>query len=106
MLAVAVVIAGLDPAIHPVRKKVLAKRMDPRVRPAGDGSLAWRETPPLTRLALSALATLSPQNCGEREETGFAACADFISHEFGLAEIACIDPSSPARRVAMALHTT
>jgi hypothetical protein len=28
------VIAGLVPAIHPV-----AKRMDPRVKPAGDGSV-------------------------------------------------------------------
>jgi hypothetical protein len=32
MLNHAVVIAGLDPAIHPFRKK-----MDPRVKPAGDG---------------------------------------------------------------------
>jgi hypothetical protein len=31
-----VVIAGLDPAIHLLRKKVLAKKMDPRVKPAGD----------------------------------------------------------------------
>jgi hypothetical protein len=31
------VIAGLDPAIHPASKKLLAKRMDPRVKPAGDG---------------------------------------------------------------------
>ena len=30
---------------------------------------------PLTRLAPSALATLSPQNCGERVHTEFAACA-------------------------------
>jgi hypothetical protein len=30
------VIAGLDPVIHPLRKNVLAKRMDPRVKPAGD----------------------------------------------------------------------
>ena len=34
----AVVIAGLDPAIHPVRKKLLTKGMDPRVKPAGDGT--------------------------------------------------------------------
>jgi hypothetical protein len=33
---IAVVIAGLDPAIHPLRKEVLTKRMDPRVKPAGD----------------------------------------------------------------------
>src|SRR5262249_57792485 len=31
--AIAVVIAGLDPAIHPVRKKVLTKTLDPRVTP-------------------------------------------------------------------------
>jgi hypothetical protein len=30
------VIAGLDPAIHLLRKILLAKRMDPRVKPAGD----------------------------------------------------------------------
>jgi hypothetical protein len=30
------VIAGLDPAIHPLRKKVFTKAMDPRVKPAGD----------------------------------------------------------------------
>jgi hypothetical protein len=31
------VIAGLDPAIHPsFAKSVLAKKMDPRVKPAGD----------------------------------------------------------------------
>jgi hypothetical protein len=61
--AIAAVIAGLDPAIHLVRKRVSTKRMDPRVKPAGDGELA--APLPLTRLALSALATLSPQNCGE-----------------------------------------
>jgi hypothetical protein len=30
------VIAGLDPAIHLLRENVLAKEMDPRVKPAGD----------------------------------------------------------------------
>jgi hypothetical protein len=30
-----IVMAGLDPAIHLLRK-VLAKKMDPRVKPAGD----------------------------------------------------------------------
>jgi hypothetical protein len=30
------VIAGLDPAIHPLRKAD-PKKMDPRVKPAGDG---------------------------------------------------------------------
>src|SRR6266516_3932328 len=30
------VIAGLDPPIHPLRKMLLTKRMDPRVKPAGD----------------------------------------------------------------------
>jgi len=30
------VIAGLDPAIHLLRKTILAKKMDPRVKPAGD----------------------------------------------------------------------
>jgi hypothetical protein len=37
---IAVVIAGLDPAIHPVRKKVLTKKIDPRVKPAGDERVA------------------------------------------------------------------
>jgi hypothetical protein len=31
-----VVIAGLDPAIHLLRKTLLRRRMDPRVKPAGD----------------------------------------------------------------------
>jgi hypothetical protein len=31
-----VVIAGLDPAIHPSLKKLLAKKMDARVKPAHD----------------------------------------------------------------------
>jgi hypothetical protein len=35
-------IAGLDPASHLLRKKLYAKRMDPRVKPAGDG-FGWRE---------------------------------------------------------------
>jgi hypothetical protein len=29
--------AGLDPAIHLLRKNFLQKMMDPRVKPAGDG---------------------------------------------------------------------
>src|SRR5437588_421782 len=33
------VIAGLDPAIHRLRENVLAKEMDPRVKPAGD--IVW-----------------------------------------------------------------
>jgi hypothetical protein len=74
--AIAVVIAGLDPAIHPVRKKDLTKRMDPRVKPAGDGRLHGARLP-LTRLALSALATLSPRS-GERAQTEFAARADSL----------------------------
>jgi enoyl-CoA hydratase len=36
------VIAGLDPAIHLLRKKLLPKWMDPRVEPAGDRLLPWR----------------------------------------------------------------
>ncbi|TMJ65430.1 MAG: ABC transporter [Alphaproteobacteria bacterium] len=28
--------AGLDPAIHPLRKNLLAKKMDARVKPAHD----------------------------------------------------------------------
>jgi len=62
--------------------------MDPRVngvpadnvggapRPAGDGRLRGAR-PPLTRLALSALAALSPQG-GERVQTEFAARADSL----------------------------
>src|SRR5215470_5612117 len=79
--AIAVVIAGLDTAsrvnptcgalycatraspscgaIHPVRKKLLTKKMDPRVKPAGDGTFGY------ARLPLSGLATLSPQRRGE-----------------------------------------
>jgi hypothetical protein len=36
------VIAGLDPAIHLVCKNALAKRMDPRVKPAGDARMGKR----------------------------------------------------------------
>ena len=52
----AVVIAGLDPAIHPARKKLLTKGMDPRVKPAGDGTeVGWtarRDPPGLAVLTL------------------------------------------------------
>jgi hypothetical protein len=37
--SIAVVIAGLDrlgPAIHHLRERLLANKMDPRVKPAGD----------------------------------------------------------------------
>jgi hypothetical protein len=37
-LAFLSVIAGLDPAIHPLRKSP-AKKMDARVKPAHDGAL-------------------------------------------------------------------
>jgi hypothetical protein len=40
---ISVVIAGLDPAIHLVRNNRHAKKMDPRVKPAGDGG-GWRAT--------------------------------------------------------------
>jgi hypothetical protein len=36
--SVSAVIAGLDPAIHPFRKNFDAKKMDPRVKPAGDAA--------------------------------------------------------------------
>src|SRR4051812_3779993 len=39
---ISVVIAGLDSAIHRLRKKFLTKRMDPRIKPAGDRNIAWR----------------------------------------------------------------
>jgi peptide/nickel transport system ATP-binding protein len=32
-----VVIAGLDPAIHPSSKESFPREMDPRVKPGGDG---------------------------------------------------------------------
>src|SRR5262245_25801786 len=37
------VIAGLDPAIHPLWKEVFTKRMDPRVKPAGDRRVGAHE---------------------------------------------------------------
>src|SRR5262249_39753973 len=64
--AIAVVIAGLDPAIHPVRKKVLTKRMDPRVKRAGDGKWCGARRP-LTRICITTL----PQ--GRSDESEFAA---------------------------------
>jgi hypothetical protein len=36
--SVPAVIAGLDPAIHPFRENFDAKKMDPRVKPAGDAA--------------------------------------------------------------------
>jgi putative endonuclease len=33
-----IVMAGLDPAIHLLRKKFMRRTMDPRVKPAGDGT--------------------------------------------------------------------
>jgi hypothetical protein len=33
------VIAGLDPAIHPLRENCYSKKMDARVKPAHDGLL-------------------------------------------------------------------
>jgi hypothetical protein len=36
------VIAGLDPAIHPLRKKALCEEIDPRVKPAGDAGVRRR----------------------------------------------------------------
>jgi hypothetical protein len=40
-----IVIAGLDPAIHLLRKMLLvAKTMDPRVKPAGDDGEPLRPT--------------------------------------------------------------
>jgi hypothetical protein len=35
--------AGLDPAIHPLRKILLRSAMDPRVKPAGDGTTRYFE---------------------------------------------------------------
>jgi len=36
--SISVVIAGLDPAIHLLRKNFDAKKMDSRVKPAGDAA--------------------------------------------------------------------
>src|SRR5262249_49640091 len=71
--AISVVIAGLDPAIHPVRKKVLTKKMDPRVKPAGDGRVARARAAPhprgrvfsLPRISHGAGAGVSCGVCGE-----------------------------------------
>jgi len=40
--ALETVIAGLDPAIHHLQK-ILIKKMDPRVKPAGDAGEVQRE---------------------------------------------------------------
>jgi hypothetical protein len=69
--------------------------MDPRVKPAGDGSLRGARLP-ITRLAPSALATLSPQG-GERVQTESAARS---LHSTRAHSIICITgrPSARARR--------
>jgi hypothetical protein len=61
-----------------------ASRVNPTcvVKPAGDGKLRGARLP-LTRLAPSALATLSPQG-GEREQTEFAARADSLRTNTGI----------------------
>jgi hypothetical protein len=41
-IGTSLVIAGLVPAIHLLRKESLAKRMDPRVKPAGDAGTRRR----------------------------------------------------------------
>jgi hypothetical protein len=38
-----IVMRGLDPRIHLLRKKVFTKRMDPRVKPAGDRTFMRHE---------------------------------------------------------------
>ena len=55
MQSLSSVIAGLDPAIHLLRKNALAKRMDPRVKPAGDAR-EWVSVEPIgTGTAFSVL---------------------------------------------------
>ena len=46
------VIAGLDPAIHPLRMKPYAKKMDPRVKPGGDDGGWGRAVDHLDRLSI------------------------------------------------------
>jgi hypothetical protein len=58
--AATVVIAGLDPAIHCLRKTFFRRMMDPRVKPAGDGS-RW--------------SSLTPVSCPARSQ----ACADCVN---------------------------
>jgi len=45
------VVAGLDPAIHLLRKKLYTKEMDPRVKPAGDG-VGWASADQIDRDSL------------------------------------------------------
>jgi hypothetical protein len=36
------VMAGLDPAIHPLSQESCSRVMGPRVKPGGDGKYLWR----------------------------------------------------------------
>ena len=53
------VIAGLDPAIHLPSKKVLAKMMDPRIKPAGDATARRAQCASLIAPYARALSKLS-----------------------------------------------
>src|SRR5262249_58083843 len=50
---------GLDPRVHPLREKLLAKRMDCRVKPGNDDCDCCSRRP-LTRTLASLASTLSP----------------------------------------------
>src|SRR5262249_55509202 len=78
---VAVVIAGLDPAIHPLRRNFLRRKRDPRVKPAGDRNTRGVEGgekeagPPVIIMKKDArgpLGGLRPSATGEFERRAFA----------------------------------
>ena len=60
------VIAGLDPAIHLLRKTPFTKRMDPRVKPAGDAGERARAEPTRTATAL-VIDDHTPGNAADRD---------------------------------------
>ena len=52
------VIAGLDPAIHLLRKELLRETMDPRVKPAGDVPVCGSSRGPLIPIVIVGLDRL------------------------------------------------
>ena len=79
---------------HSIIRRVSFRRATFTASGAFPNLLLSRVSPP-GRLDSWSCSRVLPANCGEGEQTEFAACADFISHEFGLAEIARIDRPSP-----------
>ena len=79
---------------HSIIRRVSFRRATFTASGAFPNLLLSRVSPP-GRLDSWSCSRVLPTNCGEGDQAEFAASADSISHEFGLAEIARIDRPSP-----------